>query len=41
MGGIITSLLTDANMRTNQAVENSLILHAKAGKAWASDAPGF
>ncbi len=39
MGSAITSLLTDASMRSDQAVEDSLIQHAEAGKAWGGVAP--
>ncbi len=34
MSSVITSILTDASLRSDQAVENGLILHAEAGKAW-------
>ena len=34
MGTAIIGILTDASMRSDQAVEDSLLLRAKAGKAW-------
>jgi hypothetical protein len=34
MGGIITDILTDAGKRDARSVQDSLILHAEAGKAW-------
>jgi hypothetical protein len=39
MGSAITGILTDKNLRSDQAVQDGLILRAKAGKAWAFDAP--
>ncbi len=34
MGSVITGILTDASLRSDQAVEDGLITHAKAGEAW-------
>jgi hypothetical protein len=34
MGSVITGILTDASLRTDQAVETGLISSAEAGKAW-------
>jgi len=34
MGTAIIGMLTDARLRTDQAVEDSLLVNAKAGKAW-------
>jgi hypothetical protein len=34
MGSVITSILTDASMRSESAVQDGLIARAKAGKAW-------
>jgi len=40
MGTAIIGILTDVNMRSDQAVQDGLILHAKAGKAWGFEAEG-
>jgi hypothetical protein len=34
MADIITALLTKPSMRSDRAVQDGLILHAKAGEAW-------
>ena len=34
MGSTITGILTDASLRSSQAVEGGLLQQAKAGKAW-------
>jgi len=40
MGSTITGILTDTSMRNERAIEDSLIMRAEAGKAWASDVKG-
>jgi hypothetical protein len=40
MGTAIIGMLTDSSLRSDQAVEHSLILHAKAGKAWGTKDEG-
>ncbi len=37
MGSVITDILTDTKMRSERAVEDGLMMHAEAGKAWASN----
>lgn len=34
MGNAIIGILTDESLRNGQAVEDGLISHAEAGKAW-------
>ena len=37
MVGVINSILTDANMRSDRVVRDGLAQHAEAGDAWASN----
>lgn len=37
MGSVITGILTDVRLRSDQAVHDGLVANAKAGAAWGSE----